>query len=361
MHIAHKHIVALSMLGAVCAALALPRAAVAEDACSFDYVIADGIIPTAFMEVTHTLAERSDMMRAMHAALPNVRRVFAANTGYTALIGWAELPEDYSQYSSMQAVRKLVEMGELSKRTVNAGKDYTYQTGFERPLSIVSVLNYLDGGNRYRDIAMNVIATKHCMLSIKFSGARQPNDDATWQAFGEEFGRIRSAIKDREEPVAFSETGKFFSFVGIVNVVIYVTAGGVVGAVIAFGLTRRYQITPGRAARRYSLAIIVLCLFALVATGFTVYVAGAGFETYDGVWLVPIILAVHANAYMRRSPMAVLAAVSLVIGLFVVSAVYMALGWAALPRTGEAVSTAIGLAMLAYALTGTLARKIEQA
>ena len=122
MHIAHKHIVALSMLGAVCAALALPRAAVAEDACSFDYVIADGIIPTAFMEVTHTLAERSDMMRAMHAALPNVRRVFAANTGYTALIGWAELPEDYSQYSSMQAVRKLVDIGDGVNEETEVGE-----------------------------------------------------------------------------------------------------------------------------------------------------------------------------------------------------------------------------------------------
>jgi hypothetical protein len=54
--------------------------------------------------------------------------------------------------------------------------------------------------------------------------------------------------------------------------------------------------------------------------------------------------------------MSVLTAVSLVLGLFVVSAVYMAIGWRALPRPAEAAGIAIGLAMLVYALAGALSR-----
>jgi hypothetical protein len=360
-----NHIIALSILGVACAALVSPRLAIADEACSFDYVAADGLIATDFKEVTQAAVERPELMRTARATLPNVRRIFAAEArrfgvslagGYTAMIGWAELPEDYSQYSDLQAERKFVEMAERTKRTVYAGKDFTYETGFEMPLSMVMVANYLDGGERYRDIGMDVIANKNCMFSIKVSGARRSNDDAAWQAFLGEFGRIRSALKSHEEPIAFSKTGKIFSFWGIVNVTIYVAAGAVIGAIFAFVLKRQYQIVPGKAAQRYSLAIIVLCLFMLVFAGLMVSTVGPAFETYDGVWLILIILTVHANAYIRRSPMAVLTAMSLVFGLFVVSAVYMALGWRAFPRTAEVVAMAIGLAMLLYAFAGTLSR-----
>jgi hypothetical protein len=125
---------------------------------------------------------------------------------------------------------------------------------------------------------------------------------------------------------------------------------------IGFGLTRRYHITPGKAARRYSLAIILLCLFGLGLTGIRAWFIGTAFETYDGVLLVLLILGVHVNSYIRQSSTAVLAAVSLMLGLFVVDAIYMALGWRALPRPSEAAAIAIGLAMLAYALSETLSR-----
>jgi hypothetical protein len=131
---------------------------------------------------------------------------------YTALIGWAELPEDYSRYSVLQAERKFVEAVEFAKRA--AGKDFSYETGFEMPLTVVAILNYLDGGERYRDITMDVIATRNCMFSIKFSGARQANDDSAWKAFGAEFARVRTAIMEREEPVAYSKASRFFSFWG---------------------------------------------------------------------------------------------------------------------------------------------------
>jgi hypothetical protein len=350
---------------AACMLLTSIAVARAQSSCSFDYIANDGLLASSFTEATQALFKNADAVRKAKAVLPNVQRVFAARAqqlgvsstgGYTAMIGWAELPEDYSQYSDMQVERKFAEAGERAKRTVYAGKDFTYETGFEMPLSMVTIANYLDGGQRFRDIGMDVIANKNCMFSVKFSGARRPNDDAAWQAFGEEFWRMRSTIKSNEEPVVFSKTGKYFSFSGIVSVAIYVTAGAIIGAIFGFGLTRRYQIVPGNAAQRYSLAIIILCLFMLAFTGLMLSTVGAAVETYDGLWLILVVLAVHTNAFIRRSPMAILAAISLVLGLFVVSGIYIALGWRALPLAGEAVAMAIGLAMLLYAFTGTLSR-----
>ena len=328
-----------------------------ENSCSFDYVATDGLLASAFKEFPReVLLDHPELVKEARSALPDVRRIFASSLGYSALVGWAELPEDYSGYSNLQAERKLVEGVELGKRTVNAGKSVTYDTDFGPPISLFLVLNYQDNSKSWRDVAMDVIATSHCLFSIKISGPTRPNDDAAWQAFHSEFERIRALINKHEGPVAFSKGGRLFSFWGIVNVAIFTLVGASVACIIAFGLTRRYQIVPGKAARRYSLAIILLCLFAIGDVVLVASVLETGFETYDGVFLMSLILAVHLNAYIRRSPMAVLAAVSLVMGLFVATAVYMALGWRALPQPGDAVGIVIGLAMLVYALAGTLSR-----
>jgi hypothetical protein len=327
----------------------------AEDICSFDYVAADGLLASAFKELPRqALADKPETVQTMLRALPNVRRIFASERGYVALVGWAELPEDYSKFSDLQAERKLVTMAELGKRTTNADKEVSYKTDFSPPISLFLNVDYLDDFKPYRDVSMDVIATNRCLFSIKLSGARKPNDDSVWQGFHSDFERIRVLINDHEGPVAFSKGGRFFSPLGIVNVAIFAVAGATAGAMIAFGLTRRYEITPGKAARRYSLAIVLLCLFTLGVTGITAALIGTAFETYDGVLLIVLILAVHLNAYIRRSPMAVLAAVSLVLGLFVVGGIYMALGWRALPRPGEAAGIVIGLAMLVYAVAGTM-------
>jgi hypothetical protein len=352
-----QELVALFMLLAAFGS-SIHLATAVENSCSFDYVATDGLLASAFKEFPReVLLDHPELVKEARSALPDVRRIFASSLGYSALVGWAELPEDYSGYSNLQAERKLVEGVELGKRTVNAGKSVTYDTDFGPPISIFLVLNYQDNSKSWRDVAMDVIATSHCLFSIKISGATKPNDDAAWQAFHSELERIRVLINKQEGPVAFSKSGRLFSFWGVVNVGIFALVGVGIGGIIAFGLTRRYQIVPGKAARRYSLAIILLCLFVIGDVVMEVaYLLGTGFKTYDGVFLAVLVLAVHLNAYIRRSPIAVLAAVSLVMGLFVATALYIAVGWRALPLPGEAIGIIIGLAMLVYALAGTLSR-----
>jgi hypothetical protein len=333
----------------------------AQDRCSFDYAAVDGVLASSFIELPReALSKNTALIEMIRRALPNVRRVFGSVSGYTALVGWSELPEDYSKYSDLQAERKLVDGAERSKFTVNAGKQFTYQSDFGPPISIFYSVDYSDNSKEYRDTGMDVLATSRCLFSIKFSGPRKPNDDNAWQGFHDELERMRGVIANHEGPIQFSKTGAFFSLLGIVNVAIYAVAGAIVGAVIAFCLTRRYQIKPGRAARRYSLAIIFLCLFMLGLTGFVAALIGTAFKTNDEALLFVLILAVHLNAYIRRSPMAVLSAVSLALGLLVVAAIYMALGWRTPPAPAEAVGIAIGLAMVLYVLVGTLSRRAER-
>jgi hypothetical protein len=248
---------------------ALPASARGEAHCSFDYVATQGLLASAFKD--QTLTENPKTMQSALQALPNLRRVYVSKRGYVALIGWGELPEDYSQYSALQAEKKLIEMAEASKSTVNLSKTYVYKTDARPPISLFGTVDYIYSSKWFRDAAMDVIATSHCMFSVKVSGPRQANDASAWQAFHSEFERIRVLINNHEGAVAYSKSGKFFSLWNNRNIAIAAAVGASAVAIIAFGVRRLYRITPGRAVRRYSLTtlvykiggVILLCIGAM--------------------------------------------------------------------------------------------------
>lgn len=176
-------------------------------ACSFDYVTLDGVIPGVFQEVTQTVAANPEGLAAMRKSLPNLRRVFAAKQagGFLILLGGTDLPTDYSRYSLSHAVKTLAASAEIAKKANSVASDFTYVIAKDLPVSVVTTTDYSDGGKQRRDLAMDVIANKKCMFSIKFGSSRDPNDGAKWQSVQGEFQRIRRVIEDHEGPVAFAK------------------------------------------------------------------------------------------------------------------------------------------------------------
>ncbi len=138
----------------------------------------------------------------------------------------------------------------------------------------------------------------------------------------------------------------------------YVGLGVIFAAVIAYGLRRRYQIKPGRAARIYSAAIVVLCVISVGFLALLMSGDGPNFETYDGFTPIFIVLVVHLVALFRSTPPSILVAISLMIGLLVARVLYTAIGWLALPHANELVSLGVSVALLAYVISSTFRRPI---
>ncbi len=150
----------------------LTPSAWAQNTCSFDYVAETGLLKSVFTELpADKLRGDSDLLSVMQKALPNVQRFFDADRHYMALVGWSSLAEDYSKYTDMQAERTLVQGAELAKRKFPSG-GFTYKTDLEPLISAIYTLDYIDHDKPYRDLAMHIIASSHCLFSIKISANR---------------------------------------------------------------------------------------------------------------------------------------------------------------------------------------------
>lgn len=359
MHLPMRHPDRISLRFVVSMVLCLVLSTVhtnvqAADECSFDYVLRSGAIGPDFKDVTQKAAADQEAWKLLRQSLPNLQRALGSRDGYVLLVGWHTLPEDYSAYGEMQASNKLLESWALGKRTTNAGKDLTYNLAEGTPLAVRGTLNYVDNETSWRDIALDVIANSHCLFSMKFSGAMTADDDPRWLQFRSQFEQTRRVIETHEGKVAFSRNGRLFSSAGLLNIGIYIALAATIAGAAAYLLTRRYYAVPGKASQRYSIAIVLVCLLMISFTLIKAIAVGTTFETYDGAIILFVVLVLHAAAYALRSPGSILLALSFMTGLFAANAIYIALGWVALPTIQAAVGAALGVGLLWYALNGTL-------
>jgi hypothetical protein len=329
--------------------------------CAFDYVIEGGLIADTFSERTAALPEDPKFAEVARRILPNVKRVFRTQDGYIALVGWQRLPEDYSKFSGMQVRAKFLETFEYNKRVINPEAEASHLFDLTTPFSAFFVLEYLSKGIQYRDVSMDVVATRWCLLSVKFSGPVVQEETYAWDLFREELKRIRAVVAAKEGPVIFSEKGARFSWFGILNTLIYLGFMLAFAALAFFALSWRFRVEPRKAAWRYSAIIVAL---AALSIGYTIIANEAlrGLPTglpYENVLIYLAVLALHLAVLIVRTPQMILGAISFMSGGFATRALYSATGWLAVPGTGELIGIAVGVLLLAYVIAGTLRKKLE--
>jgi hypothetical protein len=175
-----------------------------------------------------------------------------------------------------------------------------------------------------------------------------------------EFKRIRLVIGARERPVLYSEAGRRFSLVGLMNAGIALGITLSLGAVAFAFIGWRYRVEPGKASRRYS-SIIVALVGSFMA--FTIFYnesfrGGPWDFPYESLVTPAVVLATHLIALIMQKPRPVLGAFSLMIGILSTTALYFALGWLAFPNVPQLVGLILGVALLIYGVNGTLQRNL---
>jgi hypothetical protein len=132
--------------------------------------VSEGLIASQFIEVTAVAQDDPKRLAILRHALPSLQRVFIeGGRRYLALVGWAQLPEDYSGYSKWQIEDQWNRQLEFGRRRIYPNAKTTFRFDEGNPLAAFFTLEYLDKGIPYRDVTMDVIATRDCVVSVKFS------------------------------------------------------------------------------------------------------------------------------------------------------------------------------------------------
>jgi hypothetical protein len=332
------------------------------DGCSFDYLLsATSTLTAGFRDVTSGARAASKEWALLKTSLPNLQRFWVdEHADHLLLIGWQTLPEDMAQYSKEQAESKLTQTAELSRRTIHAGQDFSFEVARGTPITILGTLNYQDHGEAWRDAFADVIATSHCMFSIKLTAALKDEEEPYWKSFRNRVEAARRDIEAKEGPVTYS-SGQYFSRTGLENAAILIALSAIIGTVGAWAVTRRYCLVPSTPARNYAIFLVVACTLGLLKPLIEVSNFGARFRSYESVLplLVSLLLAL---AYLLRRGRGTLTCLLFYVGgIMAASVVYWALGWTAQPPMSRLIGMALGVAVLGYAMKGSLQPRADSA
>jgi len=310
------------------------------------------------LALTEDVTDRAtpEMWDLFRFALPNVQMMFATprDPFFSVGLGWTELPENYASLSRDQAIGRLRQTGELgSWKQELEGHKFEYDLLTDDPVSGSFVLDYMDGGEHYWDMGIDIIATPECLVSLKISTVIDQWTDEELNSFLESLRSLRSIVLARHGAVQFDPVGNRLTMAALINQMGLVGICFLAAAIFYRIYSWNYVITPGKASRRYSAFIVGLTLLMI---GFTILVneaAGIHIAESQGLPYVGLIhwffvLVLHAWSYKVQSPFSVLASVSYIVAGLTLGLVYVLFGWMA-PTTamwGGVVGTLIVLYVL---------------
>ncbi len=330
--------------------------------CDFAYVAQE--LPLLVLE-TEDVTDRAtpEMWDVFRFALPNVQMMFATprDPFFSVGLGWSELPENYASLSREQAIGRLRQMLELGQwqRELEGGT-LEYDLLSDDPVSATFVLDYMDGGEHYWDMGIDIIATPQCVVSMKISTVIDQWTDEEVDRFLESLKDLRSIVLARHGAVQFDPVGNRLTLTGLLNQMFFLGVFLGVGAIFYRIYSWNYLITPGKASRRYSAFVVVLSGLMI---GFTFFVnESLGFDiaesrnlAYTGLIHWFFVLFLHAWSYKVQSPFSVLASVSYFVAGLTLSLWFVLFGWAA-PPTGMW-GGLIGTLIVLYVLRESSTRK----
>jgi len=187
--------------------------------CDFTYVAQElPLLAVESQNLTENFAEEN--WEVFRGFLPNVKMVFATpgNPFFSVGLGWEELPENYASLSREQAIGRLRQTGELAswKRELD-DQVLGYDLLADDPVSAIFAFDYVDGGENYRDMGIDIIATPECMVSLKLSTVIDQWTDEELNGFLESLTDLRSIVLARHGAVQFDPVGNRLTTAALIN------------------------------------------------------------------------------------------------------------------------------------------------
>ncbi len=327
--------------------------------CNFNHLVEELPIFTDYTtDVTSVAIEKRDTWDLMKNALPNVKRVFTANDPYfLVLLGWGASFDRLDKFSRDQLESKFSEIAEVGQSNASRlGQDYEFLFSPDDPFTMYVTLNYIDGGEPYRDVALDVIATPKCVVSMKISGKTNELGDRHWAFFDKQINGLREILSTRYGGVQLSEEGSKFWLSEFVNLVVMLAVVAVCAWILSVLYRKRFILKPGSTTRKYS--VFIMALAVIMVTLIILYNeslgAGRGNLKYENIVHFGMLFAVHLWAYLTNRPSVVAFAIGFVFVSLLAGVGFWLLGWVAFKT-----SNWIGIAIGGFLVTYTLIRSSE--
>ena len=322
--------------------------------CDFSHLAKDvPLISEYTIDVTEKIEADSNSWQLMKKALPNVQRVFASKEPYfIVLVGWAQSWDDISRFTREQTKAHFSSLAEVGKSNAEKqGQEYTFWFSTDDPLTMYVNLSYLDGGSPYRDIAMDIVATPNCVVSIKVSGKTDELGPKYWQAAADQFELMRDVIAKKYDTVQFSSSGSRIWWTVFGNGVFWLFVITIFAFILSSVYLIKFSVIPSPSTRKYSVFIMILAVFMLTTTILiNEWLGNYSWQyRYEMVPHFILIFLVHLWAYTSNKPRIVAFALWLIAVSIIAQIGFWLSGWAAL-KTGNWVGISFGSVLVTYTL-----------
>ena len=294
-------------------------------------------------------------------ALPNAKKVFASRSRdpfFVVILGWAKSRDNLDKFTRDQVKAYLSQMALIGKsRAERQGQDYRKSVSTDDPLTMYVTIAYVDQGEPFRDIAMDVVATPSCIVSIKVSGKTDKLGQEDWKMFNDQFELIRKAVRNKYGVVNFSSSGSRISWQVLINKLIMLLIAVVIAFIVSAIFGKKFILQPCLTFRIYSIFIMALSvvmvamiiLFNEVARGYR----GWEYLTYDVRYeTIPYYILsffIYLWAYVTKKPKVIAFALWLIVISISVHITYWLLDCLVINKAGW-IGVLIGLGLAIYVL-----------
>jgi hypothetical protein len=303
-------------------------------------------------DITEKMKKNPEAWQRFEKALPGVKKVFVSkDPPCFVLLGWSKPWDNFNQHSREEVKAHLSTIWGQSDSTVNGQAGSRSSTFSDNdPLTRYTAAAYSVNGRQIKNIAVDIVATQSCVVSMQITGDTGELREQNWQNFAEQFEMVRKLITARYGPVQFSSKGSAFGWDSLGKQLLSM----ILIAASAFCISRMYlkkfTLIPGSTTRRYSIYIIAIVTIGVAAAVWLKVQSGLPIDyRYGHIPHFALLFIVHLWALLTNKPKIISFALWIVAVSLFSTVVSWVVGWSAFTING-AIGVFIGASLVAYTI-----------
>ena len=310
-------------------------------------------------DITKKMKKNPETWQSFEKALPGVKKVFISkDPPCMVLLGWSKPWDNFNKHSREEVKAYLSAIWGKSDLTVNGqGKSRSFSFSENDPLTRYTTETYLSNGKSIKNIAVDIVATQSCVVSMQITGDTGELREQDWQNFAEQFEMVRKLIKVRYGPVQFSSGGRGIGWGSLGKQLLWMIFIAASAFCISRMYLKKFTLTPSSTTRRYSIYIIAIVAIVVAAAVWLKVQRGSPVDFRNThIPHFALLFIVHLWALVTNKPNIVSFALWIVVVSLFSTAVSWVVGWSAFTING-AIGVFIGASLVAYTIVKSSAPK----